>query len=441
MDFSNREIATAVWLAALVGFALLKGVGGSIMAVLRAFLAPKVAGPFFLMAAWTALCAWLLSLAHLWTWANLKTTILWACAFAFVAMLNAAQARPKDHPVRWVVGETLTITAVVLFLADSFSFPLWMELALVPLVMLVAGMQVVADHDPKTAVLKTPLKVIMAVFTLLIIGNGLYGAITDLAELASLDTAREFAVPVLLSFLFLPFLLTFGAVVDYETALTSLSFRNLDPKLLRYAAWRAALTFGWNRDYVQRWKRRMTLDEPADRAGVDAVIRELRETRWRERQPPPVAPGAGWSPYVARDFLAEAELPARDYHRSFDEWFADSELRRFRTGIFDSTMSYSLAGNALAATRLKLSLDARRPGHTDEVDRLFYDLAGTLLARVGVDDAAAVVAGLAPEGRGERRVNGLRVVLARSDWGDEKMGGYGRRFVICHPADNGEGDY
>src|SRR3546814_6946734 len=76
-------------------FAALKGVGGSFLALVLAFLAPKVVGPFLLMVAYTVLCAWLLSLVQLWTWANLKTTILWIGAFAFVAMFNAAQRRPK----------------------------------------------------------------------------------------------------------------------------------------------------------------------------------------------------------------------------------------------------------------------------------------------------------------------------------------------------------
>src|SRR3546814_7414155 len=82
--------------------------------------------------------------------------------------------------------------------------------------MIVAGMQVIVDRNAKTAVLKTPLAFVMGLFTLLIVGNGLHGAVTDFTEFASLHTAREFAVPILLSFLFLPFLLIFGAVVDYE---------------------------------------------------------------------------------------------------------------------------------------------------------------------------------------------------------------------------------
>src|SRR3546814_11483226 len=98
------------------------------------------------MVAYTVLCAWLLSLVQLWTWANLATTILWIGAFAFVAMFNAAQRRPKEHPVRWIAAGTLTVTRNVLFLADRFSFPFCAELALVPLVLLVAGMPVIVNR-------------------------------------------------------------------------------------------------------------------------------------------------------------------------------------------------------------------------------------------------------------------------------------------------------
>src|SRR3546814_12079145 len=93
-------------------------------------------------------------------------------------------------------------------------------------------------------------------------------------------------------------------------------------------------------------------------------------------------------------------------------------------------MTYSLTGNALAATRLKLALDARFPGDTDGVDRLFYEFAETLLHHANGEDARAVVAALAAEGRGEHQFNGVRIVLARNAWGEDKMGGYrseGRR--------------
>src|SRR3546814_7615105 len=91
------------------------------------------------------------------------------------------------------------------------------------------------------------------------------------------------------------------------------------------------------------------------------------------------------------------------YTTLFRSWFAQAEPRRFKTGIFDSTMTYSLTGNALAATRLKLALDARFPGDTDGVDRLFYEFAETLLHHANGEDARAVVAALAAEGRGEHR--------------------------------------
>src|SRR3546814_6193187 len=161
----------------------------------------------------------------------------------------------------------------------------------------------------------------------------------------------------------------------------------------------------------------MTLAWRTDRAGVDAVHRGLREVRKRERHPPAISPDAGWSPYAAQAFLADQDLVARDYHRSFDEWFAQAEPRRFKTGIFDSTMTYSLTGNALAATRLKLALDARFPGDTDGVDRLFYEFAETLLHHANGEDARAVVAALSAEGRGGHQCTGSPIVLARARWG------------------------
>lgn len=440
MELSHRDIAILFWLGTILAYSMRKGdAGKALIDLIRAFFAPKLISPFALMLAYTAVCVWLLSLVDLWRADNTRTTLIWVGAFAFVTMMKAPKAKDCVLSPGLILKDAVTVTAMAIFLSDTFNFPLLVEFVLVPVVMLVACIQVLVDKDPEHEILRKPLAVTMGMFNVLIVGNGVWGAVTDYQAFASLNTAREFLVPVALSIMFLPFLAVFGAALDYENVLTVLSIRGQDPAIRRYARNRAIQTFGWNRDYIQRWRRRMILDAPKTLADVDAIMAELQEVRRRERHPLFIDPKDGWPPELARMFLAEVGFPAGDYHRSLDEWFAESDRKKIKTGVFDSSLMFSLAGNVQAVTRLKLGLTTSTPGDTKMAEQAFQGTSIILLANIGVQAPEQTLQAL--QATPELTKDGFRLVLAYSEWGNEKMGGYDRRLVIHHPSDNGRGDY
>ena len=118
MELNSREIAILLWGGGLLLWAswkskdLRKSLGG----VLRAVSHHKILIPCAIAGAYAAACVILLWKFGFWEPANLKTTLLWLLTFAFVTMGEVVQSEHGVKKLKAVVKDTLSATAVVLFI-------------------------------------------------------------------------------------------------------------------------------------------------------------------------------------------------------------------------------------------------------------------------------------------------------------------------------------
>lgn len=133
-DLSNREIATMIYLGLLVAASLLWKKGRpQALGVVRAFFVPKLAQVWLLMSLYVAACVWLLVSLSLWEWPNLKSTLLWWLTVGFTCVYEAQQLKESPHALRKLVRDAFKLSIVILFIAELVSFPLWVELIMLPL--------------------------------------------------------------------------------------------------------------------------------------------------------------------------------------------------------------------------------------------------------------------------------------------------------------------
>lgn len=212
-DFLNsREDAALVWVAAVIGFAVVKdprGIGGSACAVLRAALHPKLLLLFGSAALYSAGLVYAAADAHLWHSAALKETVYWFVGSGIVLVGTAvSQAGPTDaRMVRQVVKRVFAATVLVEFIANLYALPLGYELVLVPLAFLFVAIRAIGPAirgvDERTlrfvdAVLVSIGLVYLVYFVVRALG--------DLGALFTRDNAEEFLVGPVLTIALLPFL-------------------------------------------------------------------------------------------------------------------------------------------------------------------------------------------------------------------------------------------
>jgi hypothetical protein len=103
------------------------------------------------------------------------------------------------------VRQGVSLTAIVEFVANFYVFPLLVEMIVIPVLMAVYAMQAVAGTKAEYATVKKLLDGTAIAFGVVLVAYAVVRTASDAANLASSQTLMEFALPILLTAGFLPF--------------------------------------------------------------------------------------------------------------------------------------------------------------------------------------------------------------------------------------------
>lgn len=382
-------------------------------------------------------CTAVLAALEIWTWANLKTTLVWWLTFACSTLFSAHQMSDRPGSFRQLFLDAINWTAVVLFIAEFGAFPLWVELLMVPVLTFIGLVIAMIPSLPNTQILQRPFGCLQSIAGLAILLGGLAHAIANFSEFASLSSAREFGVPIALSVLYIPFIYLLATWMSLETMFVGLSIRTDRKdggKLVRYARQRALAAFGTDLDGTRRLVRTFKQDNLHDRRSVDEAIRLIKRLKRIERNPPHVPAAEGWSPYAAMSFLSDYGVTANDWHPAFDEWRAEASGVKLSERPLADRVSYYISGVEGAATKLGLTLNADLMNETTVSDERFFEMVTHLLSQsFDADETQELMASLKESGSALSR-SGKTLSLTQDRWGTDTHGGYSRRFIMLHEA-------
>ena len=220
---TNREIAALVVIGSLmVGLVVLvvrkEQVRQSFGAVLRALVRPQIALIFLWYFACLSAALLAASRLGLWEWSLWKPTVVWL-VLSGIGLLFKHNEAIDQRGFGWRVSiRTIALVEIVSFVADSASFPLWVEIPAQGLGVvagaLVAWVSSKPDYAP-VAKLATGYLLIFGVSALL---AGIWRAVADWSDLDHGLLLREFLVPMWLTPAALVGLYGFAIFCVYETA-------------------------------------------------------------------------------------------------------------------------------------------------------------------------------------------------------------------------------
>jgi hypothetical protein len=436
MDLNTRELALLIWLGiCLVGMLLAKTVRPALLNVLRTLMHRKIVDAIGLAVLYTAGCVWVLERAGIWEWRNLKTVVLWFVTTAFVKMANTKALERGPAIFGALIREAVAVTAIVVFIGGINTLPFWAEFLLWPFLTLIAAMIAVAEHKPEHQIVLGPLNTVLAVCGLYIVGYSVHRIVTDWQNLDPAFQAREFAIPIALTVMFLPYLYVLMLYMGFERAAFRLEFKIEDRALRRYAWWRGVLAFGLHPQTFQRFIHAVQMADITDRASVAQVVTKLRRARARQRSRAPVDWNDGWSPYDAGDFLKAHGLATNDYHPLLQNWAAESTYLKLNSEILPDHLIYRIEGTETAATELELELDARFGSSPEDSNQRFWTVATVLVTEaLGEETAQRFAQAIPTDSEFVMSAGRLTLQLNREDWHIGERGGFSRKLVIRHPA-------
>lgn len=250
--FNNREIATFVWLVVFAVFVLRsKDVRKSAVNVLKIMASPKLLLPVVLLAAYISGFVYLLHKVGLWNIALLKDTLFW---FFSAGLLTMGKYVTAKVPVKKILYENLKIVVVLEFILNMFTFALWMELLIVPVVTIIVMMNTYVEATKgDRRVAKLLAGILQAILGFVLIGHAFYAAVADYRVLGTLDTMRSFLLPILLSTAIVPAAYLMAVYSNCESLFIGFKFGSKKaPWFIWYCKWQVILHCGVSTKRIAR---------------------------------------------------------------------------------------------------------------------------------------------------------------------------------------------
>lgn len=256
--FTTRELATIIWVVVFIIWALfLKSTRKAIFGLLKAFLHKQIVVAFSTMFLYVAFIVYLFSQIQLWDYSLLKDTIFWFFATAFVLFMNLNKANESEHYFRKIVINNLKLVLVLIFLINFYTFPLFIELILIPVLFFIIAMNIYAGMKKEYESIKKLTNFILSIWGIFLMVFVLLSAFSGYQDLLTVDNLRAFLLPLFLTFAFLPFLYGSAVFMAYESIFVRLnvSVGKRDRKLLGITKRKIFNTFGINLRKLNRFSK------------------------------------------------------------------------------------------------------------------------------------------------------------------------------------------
>lgn len=230
-QFNGREEAVAFWLLlALIAALFKKDIRRALLGSVKAFLAPKLLAIFILAALYVAAVVVCLAKVGLWNPSLVKDTVVWFVGTAFVLMLNVNNA--EEHFFRNLIIDNLKLAALLEFVGNLYTFNFWVELPLTLTIFCSAMISAVASTKPEQAPAKRLTDGVLALIGWVMLAFVVYKSISNFRDVAVWDTARSFALPLVLAIAFIPFAYTLAVRMAYDAVFFRVNFALKDNRSL-----------------------------------------------------------------------------------------------------------------------------------------------------------------------------------------------------------------
>lgn len=335
-----------------------------------------------LMTIYMGVIIYLMYEANLWNSGQIKNTIFWAVGVGFMSLFKLDSIKRDKSFFKHSIIDSLKILAIIQFVVNFYSFPLWVELLLVPILALTGGMSAIAKADEKHNQAKKLLDGLMMLFGIVLIAYTIYMLITNFNKFGQESTLYDFIVPPLLTLFYLPFIFIMMIYSAYEQVFVRLIFVIKDYKLRFTAKLYTILFFNLRLTLLERWLNHVSREKISSHKELINSFKYIRKVTKLESSVNEVPFEEGWSPYIAKDFLSNEGLATGHYDKLFEDgWHASSPMLKLGNEIIPDYITYHVEGIEGIAKILKIQLNINDSSRSQFSRKILLKLAETLIKK------------------------------------------------------------
>lgn len=252
--FDAREQALGIWAALILLAGLFNSnLRNSFTGVLKILTGWKILAAMVGMGIWTAVIVLALRALDIWTFRLFKDTVLW---FLFSGLVTAFSTIGSDEPLRWrsLLRKNIGIVIALEVVLNTYTYPLLVELALVPVGAFGGGMAGYAEaKNDETA--RRIAGVVLSILGVIFLVGSVTHVASNWSAFVTVSTLRQGLLHPLLLIGFIPSMYILALIAAYEQLFLQLEiWSTADQSVLRSAKWRIFRRLGGNLSELQAFQ-------------------------------------------------------------------------------------------------------------------------------------------------------------------------------------------
>lgn len=236
--FSTRELATGFWagiLLIIIGIVIIRNekIRIPFLTVLKCFFDKKLRKLWEIYILYVSVITFLLSRLKMWENIYLKDITIWVLFSGLTICMNAVGDEADEKYIFKILKDNIKITMVEEFLLSTFTFSIWVELAIIPTITFIMLIDIIAEHKKEMLVVHKLLQSVLAFLGLCLLLQTVKVGIQEYQALNIINTLVSFFIPIIYLLLVTPLEWAFELYSKYEMLFIRMSFKTPSDEKIR----------------------------------------------------------------------------------------------------------------------------------------------------------------------------------------------------------------
>lgn len=231
---STREWATLIWGCIFMLYVLCHSeIRKSLWNVIVIFFDKK------LRILWEIILLYVLTITmvfcYLPIWENIyiKDIIIWFLFSGLIYCMNAVSSEADETYIKKILKDNLKFTMILEFFMSTFTFNIWIELAIIPVITIITVMNVIAERKEEYKSVHKLLDSILAIAGFWIFYETIKIGINEYKQLNIINTLVSFMIPIVYLILIVPLEYILELYSKYEVLFLRMTFKEEKDKRIR----------------------------------------------------------------------------------------------------------------------------------------------------------------------------------------------------------------
>jgi hypothetical protein len=215
--FTNREIASAVWI--IIFFIILmlnQKCRSAFYKVIKTALSIKILMYTLISVIYFVGLMILINKVILIDLSLVKDAIIWFVVSGLVLTANSFSSIDSKNIIRDHILENIKVTVIIEFILATYVFSIWIELVIIPIILFVSLVNAVSANDENSKTIHRLTSIIEGIIGWVVFGFALINAVTDYCNFIGIASIKSFVLPLLLMIAYFPFSYCWILYAKYE---------------------------------------------------------------------------------------------------------------------------------------------------------------------------------------------------------------------------------